>query len=45
MYLAMSKLKVTVGKEFEFEKAWKGRQTTTAGVKGFKNFNLIKILT
>ena len=38
----MSRLKVAVGKEVEFEKAWKNRQTTTDGVKGFKNFNLIK---
>tara|TARA_B100000780_G_C20967323_1_gene386181 strand:- start:259 stop:588 length:330 start_codon:yes stop_codon:yes gene_type:complete len=42
MFLAMSRLKVTTGKEDEFEKAWKGREAKTHGVKGFKKFNLIK---
>ena len=42
MYLAMSKLKVISGKEAEFEYAWKKREETIDGVKGFKGFNLIK---
>ena len=42
MYLAMSRLKVVCGKEVEFEKAWKKRQKNINGVKGFKDFNLIK---
>ena len=42
MYLAMSRLKVMLGKEATFEEAWKNRQTSTNGVKGFKKFSLIK---
>ena len=42
MYLAMSRLKVVCGKEDEFEKSWKKRQKNIDGVKGFKEFNLIK---
>ena len=42
MYLAMSRLKVVCGKEVEFEKAWRERQKDIDGVKGFKDFNLIK---
>ena len=42
MYLAMSRLKVVCDKEAEFEEAWKKRQQNIDGVKGFKEFNLIK---
>jgi len=42
MYLAMSRLKVLSGKEVEFEKAWRKREQNIDGVKGFKEFNLIK---
>ena len=42
MYLAMSRLKVICGKEVKFEQAWKNRQQNIDGVKGFKQFNLIK---
>jgi len=42
MYLAMSRLKVACGKEPEFEVAWKKRQQNIDGIKGFKEFNLIK---
>jgi heme-degrading monooxygenase HmoA len=42
MYLAMSRLKVISGKEVEFEKAWRDRETSIDGVKGFKKLNLIK---
>ena len=42
MYLALSKLKVTAGKEAVFETAWKNRQPSTHGIKGFKKFNLYK---
>ena len=42
MYLAMSRLKVILGKEDEFETSWKNCETCTDGVKGFKSFNLIK---
>ena len=42
MYLAMSRLKVVCDKEAEFEEAWKKRQQNIDGVKGFKEFSLIK---
>ena len=42
MYFAMSRLKVSPGKETEFEAAWQSRETNVDGVKGFKKFNLIK---
>jgi len=42
MYLAMSRLKVETGREAEFEAAWKSREKNTDGVKGFKQFNLLK---
>jgi|TARA_B110000263_G_scaffold177486_1_gene155215 heme-degrading monooxygenase HmoA len=42
MYLAMSRLKIVCGKEAKFEEAWKKRQQNVDGVKGFKEFNLIK---
>ena len=42
MYLALSKLKVVTGKEATFEAAWKNRQQSAHGIKGFKKFNLFK---
>ena len=42
MYIAMNRFKIVLGKEEEFEKVWKNRDTHLEGVKGFKNFNLIK---
>ena len=42
MYLAMSRLKVVCGREVKFEEVWKKRQQNIDGVKGFKQFNLIK---
>jgi heme-degrading monooxygenase HmoA len=42
MYLAMSRLKIKIGKESEFEKAWKNREQNTDGIKGFKQYNLFK---
>jgi len=42
MYLAISRLKVTSGKETEFETAFKKREQNVDGVKGFKEFNLFK---
>ena len=38
----MSRLKVVSGKEAEFEEAWRKREHNIDGVKGFKEFNLIK---
>ena len=42
MYIAMNRFKIVLGKETEFENVWKNRDTHLEGVKGFKNFNLIK---
>ena len=42
MYIAMNRFKIVLGKEKEFENVWKNRDTHLEGVKGFKNFNLIK---
>jgi heme-degrading monooxygenase HmoA len=42
MYLAMSRLKVVCGKEDDFEESCNKRQQSIDGVKGFKEFNLIK---
>ena len=42
MYIAMNRFKIVLGKEKEFEDVWKNRDTHLEGVKGFKNFNLIK---
>ena len=38
----MNRFKIVLGKEKEFEDVWKNRDTHLEGVKGFKNFNLIK---
>ena len=38
----MNRFKIVLGKENEFENVWKSRDTHLDGVKGFKNFNLIK---
>jgi heme-degrading monooxygenase HmoA len=42
MYLAMNRFKIVLGKENNFEKVWNNRENHLDGVKGFKNFNLIK---
>ena len=38
----MNRFKIVLGKEKDFENVWKSRDTHLEGVKGFKNFNLIK---
>ena len=42
MFLAMNRFKIVKGKEEEFEKVWKERDTHLEGVKGFVKFNLLK---
>ena len=42
MYIALNRFKIVLGKEKDFENVWKNRDTHLDGVKGFKNFNLIK---
>ena len=42
MFIAMNRFKIALGKEKEFEKVWRERDTHLSDVKGFKKFNLIK---
>ena len=42
MYIAMNRFKITLGREDDFEKIWKKRDTHLENVQGFKKFNLIK---
>ena len=38
----MNRFKIVKGKEIEFEKVWRERDTHLDGVTGFKEFHLIK---
>ncbi len=42
MFIAMNRFKIALGKEVEFEKVWRERDTHLNGVKGFKEFHLVK---
>ena len=42
MFIAMNRFKIVPGKEAEFEKVWKDRDTHLDGVNGFKEFHLVK---
>jgi heme-degrading monooxygenase HmoA len=42
MYIAMNRFWIKPGKEDEFEKAWKNRESFLKGVAGFKEFRLLK---
>ena len=42
MYIAMNRFKIVKGREKEFEKIWKERDSHLEGVEGFKGFNLVK---
>ncbi len=42
MFIAMNRFKIVKGKEVEFEKVWRERDTHLDGVTGFKEFHLIK---
>ena len=42
MYIAMNRFKIFKGKEQEFEKIRKERETHLDHVPGFKNFNLVR---
>ena len=42
MYIAMNRFKIITGKEQEFEKIWKERETHLDQVPGFKKFNLVR---
>ena len=38
----MNRFKIVPGKEVEFEKVWRERDTHLDGVNGFKEFRLVK---
>ena len=42
MFIAMNRFKIVLGKEAEFEKVWRERDTHLTDVKGFKEFHLVK---
>ena len=42
MYIAMNRFKILPGREMDFEKIWRGRDSKLADVPGFKTFNLIR---
>jgi heme-degrading monooxygenase HmoA len=42
MFIAMNRFKVVAGKEDDFEKIWRGRQSYLKGVPGFVQFALLK---
>ena len=42
MYIAMNRFQIGLGKEEDFEKIWRDRETHLDKVPGFKSFNLIK---
>ena len=42
MFIAMNRFKIVLGKEIEFEKVWKERDTHLEGTKGFKEFHSVK---
>ena len=42
MFIAMNRFKIVLGKEKEFEKVWKDRDSQLSNVKGFNEFHLIK---
>ena len=42
MYIALNRFKIVPGKENEFEKVWRERDTQLSEVPGFKEFHLVK---
>lgn len=42
MYIAMNRFQIKKGRENDFEKIWKGRETRLDDVSGFQEFHLIK---
>jgi heme-degrading monooxygenase HmoA len=42
MFFAMNRFKIVLGKENEFEKIWRERETHLDSVPGFKKFNLLR---
>ncbi|MDP6032032.1 MAG: antibiotic biosynthesis monooxygenase [Alphaproteobacteria bacterium] len=42
MYIAMNRFKIVLGRETDFEKMWKERETHLDDVPGFVEFHLIR---
>ncbi|MAH85476.1 MAG: antibiotic biosynthesis monooxygenase [Rhodospirillaceae bacterium TMED8] len=42
MYIAMNRFKIVPGRETDFEKIWKKRDSHLSGVAGFKEFHLVR---
>lgn len=42
MYIAMNRFKVQNGSEADFEAVWKNRDSSLAGMKGFREFHLLR---
>tara|TARA_Y100000590_G_scaffold184718_1_gene210500 strand:- start:1378 stop:1680 length:303 start_codon:yes stop_codon:yes gene_type:complete len=42
MFIAMNRFKIVLGKEEEFERVWKDRDTHLSEVPGFKEFHLVR---
>ena len=42
MYIAMNRFKIVIGREKDFEKIWKDRETHLDDVSGFIEFHLVK---
>ena len=42
MFIAMNRFKISIGSEEAFETIWRDRDSHLTGVRGFKNFNLIR---
>ena len=42
MYIAMNRFKIVIGREKDFERIWKERETHLDDVSGFLEFNLVK---
>ena len=42
MYIAMNRFKIAIGREKDFERIWKKRETHLDDVPGFLEFHLVK---
>ena len=42
MFIAMNRFRIARGREDEFEKLWRERDSQLAGVPGFREFHLLK---
>ncbi|TMB96885.1 MAG: antibiotic biosynthesis monooxygenase [Chloroflexi bacterium] len=42
MFIAMNRFKVAAGREADFERAWRERESYLAGVSGFVQFALLR---